>query len=137
MKKLIPADKKIDLDLSSDVVDKHLPLTIHTKQHSFSIHKLAQWSARFASKTSDLTSKLYIADNDHFNPDQPISMARKLIGEDEQITLGSIRNKLYFGPDVSIGGLEREHFRILLSQQLLTITNLSHFSLKITNSSHE
>lgn len=88
------------------------------------VASLAQWQHVFTSKQPDLTTGVYVYDPELYDPQQPHSRARKLLGQDELVKLGSIRNPLYFSDETSVSDLDPEHIDITLVGESLHLQNV-------------
>jgi len=111
----------------------HLSFTFGKNVSSLKIAPLAQWQHVFSNKEKSLTTKLYLFDSDLYDPQNPSSSARKLLGQNEVLTIGSLRIPLYLGKECDISYLEPEHLQIELIEDVVHFKNLSSKSVTITN----
>lgn len=114
-----------------------ITLQFGTDSDSLTIARLAQWQHVFQSKQPDLTTGVYVYDPALFDPDNPSSRARKLLGQDEVVTLGSIRNTLYFGEETDVSYLDPEHVRLTLVGKKVEILNVGKTPFTIDHSVNE
>lgn len=105
-------------------------LKVDTK-HQYTITLLSPWRDSFQGKIKTLTRKWYIYDSQLFSERDPQSRARKLLGEDEILTLGAIRNPVYFGPLTDVEQVPPEFAQVSLHHHAVTITNVSLRALTI------
>lgn len=101
------------------------------KNNTFVIKALSQWQGPFSQKDKSLTERYYCFDSQRYDENVPISSARKLIGEDEQLVLGSIRNQLYFGSDQKYSSLSPEHLVIMKSGNIINLENKSNHKISV------
>lgn len=121
MKKRIT--KGQEAQVSTQVTDIHILFDKSDKK--LAIKKMSPWQHVFTSKNHDLTSHHYLLDPDLFAKNDRTNPGRKLLGRDETLTIGSIRNQLYLGNKSDITFLEPEHLRIRKDATAILFENLS------------
>jgi hypothetical protein len=98
------------------------------------IEYLSPWF-NFKDKDKSLTSRSYVYDPASYDPQNPVSRARKLLGEDEVLILGSVRNKIYFSEKGKWDDkLEPEHVKVVRYGEKLFLENLSSSIVIVRNS---
>ena len=95
------------------------------------IEYLSPWF-NFKDKNDYLTKALYVYDPKFYDPKKPTSRARKLLGEDETIILGNLRNKIYFSQQGDWDNqLEPQHLSVLRAKDSISLKNLSKYNVEL------
>jgi hypothetical protein len=131
MMNIITKDQTVQVDLG----DSNCMIQFGSNKRKLILTEQALWQKPFKNKLSDLTKKIYIIDPLVFQTKDRFSPGRKLLGENEVITIGSIRNKIYFGKDTQADHLEPEHLMIVLKNGLVHLTNLTKIPITFISSS--
>lgn len=110
-----------------------LDIFLGSKNNHIVIALLSPWY-NFKDKDKLITQRYYVYDPRSYGPDKPTSRARKIIGDGEKLTLGSIRNQLYFS---EVGHwdtkLSPEHLQIELTGSRLHFICLSPHNVEINH----
>jgi hypothetical protein len=114
------------------LADGFISLQFGSKKSSLQIAPLAQWQHVFSNKEKSLTTRIYLFDADFYDPQNPSSTARKLLGQNEILTIGSIRLPLFLGKEVDVSYLDPEHLKIELIEDTIHFTNVSSKPVTIT-----
>ncbi len=124
--KLAPKES-IEIKLGKGKIE----LFLGSKNNKVVIEYLSPWY-NFKDKNDSLTKALYVYDPKFYDPKKPTSRARKLLGEDEPLTLGSARNRIYFSDEGKWDDkLAPEHVKIFRLGETLFLENLSGSDVKI------